>query len=1019
MSRRMSSWWLWTLSVAWSLLFVASVQADPPTAKLAPLQPVDREAAQIQIEAIVWDIDHAKLRALTKSELGVHEFYKTNGLIKQPEPDWIAAVIADAIGLAPPGRKAVAAPPLPLRAVAIRRNMVSMNLLGEDITSACKTMAEPSLVVTSGREASFLSGGEVPIVAPRTGDPAVVDWHEFGLKLKVLPKLVDQNRVSLFLDFADTEVQEPSTQSGDSEVRLLHSRGFQLSAQMKLGERLLVAQQTGKQEVTRLVELQPTLVAGIAAVEQGPSNAKGNSNLSPGVVPQPMPSAASAPLVSTPKPRADATNARAAVPDGTVTVEDRWPLGEIKIGQQVIPVPVTIEKTRLIADVRLIQFIRKTTSWPKVTRVEPLPKQAGRRVTITWPLIPADDAPAAEFFQKQRTHIVERMDSSTTTFVVPMSSLSVNDIYDARFVDRLYDQIPAALRPRPVEIAVGDKFMATGLMSLLGKFSKAGDTAEHGPFSMELMNANFCGRWRAIATKPGMTRLVEMQIEMQDGDDFIGAAHVTEYLVKADTRELEHHIREQFPTAQVTITSVGTNSLLLRGTVSSDEDSRGIAELAEQFAPNILNRLKVGATEASNEPRRMGTPARPAVVRIDEPQIATEPNPIDPITTGTGKSAHPTRVKPASAASSKKNDQLRELLDEIRELRQDVRRLSERLRQEQRVAAPFNNSSGASHEAEVRTPIEIHAQPISAEANNSRSVLVNYTVPDLVAPLKDVHILLRGDNSALKGDRESRVHYRLMSVEQLRDFIISAVRPESWSDRGGDGIIKIDERRLGLVVQQSQSVHDEVRDLLEKLRRLQAPQVSFELHLIRADKRCLDEFQFPKLDEKTGNRSWSEIISESINVAEWLKMLSASNHARVISLPKVELFNCQRLTLATDSESSLGPLHLSTSHSASAKHRFVRMKCSAAPKAAGLTKNFSIMTVRDGQSWLMDLTDSLRDEPPKAVPIFDIVPHMRELFPNGGPKIAFEPKDAIFLLATPRVIVDAEIEVESLIGLPE
>ena len=88
-----------------------------------------------------------------------------------------------------------------------------------------------------------------------------------------------------------------------------------------------------------------------------------------------------------------------------------------------------------------------------------------------------------------------------------------------------------------------------------------------------------------------MTRFIEMQI----GGDIIGPTHVTEYLVKADTRELEHHIQQQFPMAKVTITSLGANSLMLNGTTASDEDSHGIVELAEQFAPKVLNRLKVGA----------------------------------------------------------------------------------------------------------------------------------------------------------------------------------------------------------------------------------------------------------------------------------------------------------------------------------------------------------------------------------------------------------------------------------------
>ena len=131
MSRRMKvlSWqslWLWIVG---AMLVVSTLKADPPQPKPLPSPPEssEKDVRQIQFNVTVWDIDHAKLKALTKSELGVHEFYKANGLIKQP--DWISATIGDAVSdlLRPHGAKPAGPKPLPLRATAVRREASTLS----------------------------------------------------------------------------------------------------------------------------------------------------------------------------------------------------------------------------------------------------------------------------------------------------------------------------------------------------------------------------------------------------------------------------------------------------------------------------------------------------------------------------------------------------------------------------------------------------------------------------------------------------------------------------------------------------------------------------------------------------------------------------------------------------------------------------------------------------------------------------------------------------------------------------
>ena len=56
-----------------------------------------------------------------------------------------------------------------------------------------KLLAAPSLLTMSGEEASFLAGGEIPVVVG-TGDDAQVTWREYGVRLQILP-WVKQNQI--------------------------------------------------------------------------------------------------------------------------------------------------------------------------------------------------------------------------------------------------------------------------------------------------------------------------------------------------------------------------------------------------------------------------------------------------------------------------------------------------------------------------------------------------------------------------------------------------------------------------------------------------------------------------------------------------------------------------------------------------------------------------------------------------------------------------------------------------------
>jgi len=54
---------------------------------------------------------------------------------------------------------------------------------------------KPKLLASNGKKASFLSGGEVPIVTVSTTGQASVSWKKYGVSLEIDPKLTKQNRI--------------------------------------------------------------------------------------------------------------------------------------------------------------------------------------------------------------------------------------------------------------------------------------------------------------------------------------------------------------------------------------------------------------------------------------------------------------------------------------------------------------------------------------------------------------------------------------------------------------------------------------------------------------------------------------------------------------------------------------------------------------------------------------------------------------------------------------------------------
>ena len=110
-----------------------------------------------------------------------------------------------------------------------------------------QSLAEPNLVAESGKEASFLAGGEYPIPIAQGGSGSVaitVQYKEYGIRLNFTP-VVNGNRVHLkvrpevsTLDFANAivlngfRIPALSTRRTETEIELNNGQTFAVAGLM-------------------------------------------------------------------------------------------------------------------------------------------------------------------------------------------------------------------------------------------------------------------------------------------------------------------------------------------------------------------------------------------------------------------------------------------------------------------------------------------------------------------------------------------------------------------------------------------------------------------------------------------------------------------------------------------------------------------------------------------------------------------------------------------------------------------
>jgi Flp pilus assembly secretin CpaC len=117
---------------------------------------------------------------------------------------------------------------------------ISAQITSKTSSGSSKLLAAPLLRTLSGQEASFLAGGEIPVLISSGGDNQIY-WKEYGVKLRVLPILHEDGDISV------TVIPEVSTLDWANGVRInnfllpaLKTRRAETNLRLKPGQTVVL-----------------------------------------------------------------------------------------------------------------------------------------------------------------------------------------------------------------------------------------------------------------------------------------------------------------------------------------------------------------------------------------------------------------------------------------------------------------------------------------------------------------------------------------------------------------------------------------------------------------------------------------------------------------------------------------------------------------------------------------------------------------------------------------------------------
>jgi pilus assembly protein CpaC len=105
-----------------------------------------------------------------------------------------------------------------------------------------KIMSEPTLVAISGQEASFNSGGQIPVPTPQSLGTLSITWQNYGTHIKFIPIVLGAGKIRLQVQPLISELDySTSTTIQGTTVPGIKSRDASTSVEMMAGQTLAIA----------------------------------------------------------------------------------------------------------------------------------------------------------------------------------------------------------------------------------------------------------------------------------------------------------------------------------------------------------------------------------------------------------------------------------------------------------------------------------------------------------------------------------------------------------------------------------------------------------------------------------------------------------------------------------------------------------------------------------------------------------------------------------------------------------
>jgi beta-lactamase regulating signal transducer with metallopeptidase domain len=229
------------------------------------------------------------------------------------------------------------------------------------------------------------------------------------------------------------------------------------------------------------------------------------------------------------------------------------------------------------------------------------------------------------------------------------------------------------------------------------------------------------------------------------------------------------------------------------------------------------------------------------------------------------------------------------------------------------------------------------------------------------------------------------------------NLIEETIDPDSWELWGGPGSIVEHEGNLSLVIRQTETVHEEIAELLAQLRKMQDLQITFDTHLLTNSE--IVAFGMSGVLPDAGD-------SQSVLTATQVELLSTAIESNGTSpgrmVPRVSLFNGQEATVADVYEASQSGCFLTLKAVVSEDRSKVRVEA-----------NFGD-AMRDEHNQIIQARASSTIEERGGL-LFD-VSHLSYPRVLAGVDDEQEP---IYFLVSPEIIVQEEEEVRFGLLVPE